>query len=69
MTDADMKLVERLNRLAKRRDMEGIYTDGNICEEAAATIERLREALESIAYDRLNEGEPQAIARKALTGE
>lgn len=37
------KVIERLDRLAKRRDMEGIYTDGNICEEAAAMLRSLAE--------------------------
>src|SRR5690554_7870265 len=33
------ELVERLRRLGQRREMEGIYTDQNICEAAAAKLQ------------------------------
>jgi hypothetical protein len=34
-----MTLVERLRALGKRREMEGNYTDQDICEAAAAQLE------------------------------
>lgn len=37
-------LVKRLRDLGKRREMEGIYTDQNICEAAADRIEELESA-------------------------
>lgn len=41
MADDVAGLVERLDNLGKRREMEGIYTDQNICEAAASTIRAL----------------------------
>ena len=41
MKDDVAGLVERLDNLGKRREMEGIYTDQNICEAAASTIRAL----------------------------
>lgn len=32
------EIADRLRRLAKRREMEGIYTDSGLCEEAAAIL-------------------------------
>src|SRR5690349_22798656 len=32
------EIADRLNRLAKRREDEGIYTDAALCEEAAAYL-------------------------------
>ena len=32
-------LVERLTKLGQRREMEGIYTDQNICETAASALQ------------------------------
>lgn len=43
-----MIIVDRLVRLASRRDMEGIYTDANICWEAASRLERLASVLGAV---------------------
>lgn len=40
-----MNLKERLINLAKRREMEGVYTDRNIVENAAEYIEYLEKKL------------------------
>ncbi len=49
------EISDRLRRLAKRREDDGIYTDANLADAAAARLEaleaenaRLREALQSV---------------------
>lgn len=42
-----MTLLERLNALATRREMEGIYTDAKIADEALTKINQLENALAS----------------------
>jgi hypothetical protein len=47
-------IVERLKCLAKRREREGIYTDRDICEQAAEEIERLRVKAQELENERDN---------------
>lgn len=40
-----MNLCQRLEAMAQRRDMEGIYTDGIICRLAIQEIQTLRQQI------------------------
>jgi hypothetical protein len=42
-------LTQRLDNLAWRREQEGIYTDANLCADAAIEIMNLRSALLDVA--------------------
>lgn len=53
-----MTLTERLEAMAQRRDIEGIYTDGIICRLAIQEIEWLRERIRSLIYEREKEVSP-----------
>ncbi len=46
-------LVERLTKLGKRREMEGIYTDQNICEAAASALQAQAAEIQALAMDAL----------------
>lgn len=56
------EIADRLRRLAKRREMEGIYTDSGLCEEAAAILAAIGAGGQAVAVKPLTWEEDHGIA-------